>query len=275
MGRLKSKASREQLRGHRVRAVIGGSTVDSTLTDSAGRFSLEWNEGGERRGVRVELMSDDGNVSETTELSAEDVVSPPVLGFAGTAVIGERRKEERIDDRRSFEADDDHPICVTSSCIPVTLAWRTAPGSRVSLLADGVAMKERLPDAGSFTVRTEGSVHYILRSWESGSSDKDFTDRELEVRRYPSLSLVMEDTSYRGGAIVEFGVALCCPAPAGGLEVAVRTSDAEMVPEMRFTIPPGASWGSTKTAVGEKMGRAKVLATAAGYVSDGVTFIIE
>jgi hypothetical protein len=274
MGRLKTSASRKELRGHVVRARTGGRLLDSTTTDSAGRFLLRWDAVGDEKITAIELLGA-GVVVETIELAAADLVSPPVVGFSGKDVIGFGGAEMENGRGMVFEADGDSPLCVTSSCIEVTLSWAVQPGTKVSLLSGEEVIREGLEAHGSLKVIEEDIKKYTLRTWSPGAQPGDVSDRIVELRRYPSLSLVMGGTRFGSGSTVDFGASISCPAGDGGLEVTVLTSDPELVPGTELKIPAGSTWASTKVRLGDKSGTAKITATAPGYVRDGVTFVVE
>jgi hypothetical protein len=277
MGRLKAAAPRKGLRGHAVRARAGVRVLDSSRTDGAGRFLLRWVAGAaEAEKTAIELLSARGAVVESVELAAADLVSPSVVGFSGkeVAVAGPGGAEE-LGTGSGIDADGDHPICVTSSCIEVTLSWTVPAGARASLLSGSEVVCDGLVAGGSLKVVEASTRRYTLRTWPPGAGLEDFSDREVEVRRYPSLSLVMEGSRFRRGTLVDLGASISCPAGDGGVKVTVLTSDAGLVPETVLTIPAGSRWASARARLGEMPGTAKVTATASGFVRDGVTFVVE
>jgi hypothetical protein len=274
MGRLKTIASRKELRGHVVRARVNGRVLDSSTTDSAGRFLLRWDAAAEEK-TAIELLGVGGAVVETIELTAADLVSPPVVGFSGKDVVGFGVAETENNHGMVFEADGDYPLCVTSSCIEVTLSWTVQFGTKVSILSGEEVVREGLDAHGSLKVIDGGIKKYTMRTRSPGAQPTEFLDRTVEVRRYPSLSLVMEGTRFRSGSTVDFGASISCPAGDGGLKVTVLTSDPELVPRTELMIPAGSTWATTKVRLGNKSGTAKVTATAGGHVRDGVTFVVE
>jgi hypothetical protein len=273
MGRLKTIASRKELRNHLVRARAAGRVLDSTTTDSAGRFLLRW-DGAEEEKTAIELLGADGAVVETTELTASDLESPPVVGFSGKEVVDFGVTDVEDDSGIVFEADSDYPLCVTSSCIEVTLSWTVQSGAKVSILSEREVIREGLGAHGSLKVVEEGIKKYTLRVQSPGAQQGQFVDRTVEVRRYPSLSLVMEGTRFSRGSTAVLGASVSCPAGDGGLNVTILTSDPESVPRTDLRIPAGSTWASTVVRLGDKPGTAKVTATAPGYVRDGVTFVV-
>jgi hypothetical protein len=275
MGRLKTIASREELRGHPVRAWACGRVLDSSTTDSAGRFLLRWDTAVGEDQTAIELLDAGGVVVEATELTAADLVSPPVVGFSGKDVLGFGIVDEENSPGMVFEADGDYPLCVTSSCIEVTLSWTVQPGAEVSILSGEEVLSEGLEAHGSMKIFEGGIKKYTLRARSPGAQPGEFSDRIVEVRRYPSLSLVMEGTRFRSGSTADFGVSISCPAGEEGLKVTILTSDPERVPETELRIPAGSTWATTKTRLGSKPGRAEVTATAPGYVRDAVTIVVE
>jgi hypothetical protein len=274
MGRLKTIASRKELRGHIVRARAGGRVLDSSTTDSAGRFLLRWYAAAEEKAA-IELLGAGGVVVETIELTAADLVSPRVVGFSGKDVVGFGFSEVKNDSGIVFEADGDYPLCVTSSCVEVTLSWMVQLGTKVSILSGEGVVREGLDAHGSLKVIEGGIKKYTMRTRSPGARPGESSDRIVEVRRYPSLSLVMEGTRFRSGSTVDFGASISCPADDGGLKVTILTSDPELVPKTELKIPAGSTWANTKVRLGNKSGTAKVTATAPGHVRDGVTFVVE
>jgi hypothetical protein len=273
MGRLKAIGSGRQLRGHVVRARTEELVLDSSTTDSAGRFLLRWGAIGDGK-TAIELLGANGDVVESMELTAAELVSPPVVGLSGRSVVGSNGVDEEKDPENFFVADGDYPLCVTSSCIEVTLSWTAPTGSRVSIISEGETLREGLPSRGSLRVVENTIKKYTRRAQLPGAQLGEFSDRTVEVRRYPSLSLVAEGTTFRRGISLDLGVSVSCPAGDGGLKVTVLTSDHDVVPRSEFTIPAGLTWATTKIRLGEKAGRADVTAAAPGYVRDGVTFVV-
>jgi hypothetical protein len=181
-----------------------------------------------------------------------------------------------VDPRGSFEAEGDHPLCVTSSCLEATLTWKSSRGSRASIFSDGGGMvREGLPHVGSLRVLEDSSRRYTLRIWTAGAGPDRFSERTVEVRRYPSLSLVLDGDAFRVGSWAEFGAATSCIAGDEGLMVRVTSSDTEMVPEFELRIPSGSRWASTRVSLGDKTGQVEVTASALGYARDSVTFSLE
>ncbi|MDA4136810.1 MAG: hypothetical protein OK449_07430 [Thaumarchaeota archaeon] len=270
MGRLKVIASRKELRGHVVQARANGRVLDSSTTDSAGRFLLRWDAAAEEK-TAIELFGAGGSVVETIELTAADLLSPPVVGFLGKDVVGFGVAEVEDDSGVAFEADGDYPLCVTSSCQQVTLSWIAPSSSTVSVVSDGDVVGEGLPAQGTLRVFARDSKKYTRRAWLPGDPKGRFSDLTLEVRRYPVLSLVVEGAALRSGSEVELGASISCPAGSSGLLVSVMTSDMEMVPPSEIWIPAGSSWGTTRARIGSKAGRVKMTAVAPGYTRDGVT----
>lgn len=273
VGRLERVVQKGKLRGHRVQVRVERRVLDATTTDGAGRFTLSWIAGNDEKAV-VELLDHSGKVAETAELTVEELVSPSVIGFSGEKVIGARGFQSESDPELIFEADGDHPLCVTSSCIPVTLSWMAPDGCRVSIVSDAETILDDAPPVGSLDVTASGNCAYTLRA-SSRESEEPVSEQTLEVRRYPSLSLIMEGSRFKKGSIVNFGVAISCAAGRDGLNVTILTSDPEMSPEVNLTIPRGANWSNARVRLGEKTGKIRMNATAPGYVRDGVTFIIE
>src|ERR1019366_5908810 len=87
-GRLTKIALPRDRRGHRVRALSGGRVLDSSETDEAGRFLLEWMGPSTEGDALIELLGSNGAVSESVKLSSADLDSPPVVAFSGAGVIG-------------------------------------------------------------------------------------------------------------------------------------------------------------------------------------------
>jgi hypothetical protein len=270
MGRLKTIAPRKELRGHAVRARADGRVLDSSTTDSAGRFLLRWDAAAEEK-TAIELFGVDGSVVETIELTAADLLSPPVVGFSGKGVVGFGAFEAENDSGVVFEADDDYPLCVTSSCQQVTLSWVAPGSSTVSVTSEGDVVGEGLPVKGTLQVFAKDSKKYTLRARLPGDPKGRFSELTLEVRRYPVLSLVVEGAELRSGSEVELGASISCPAGSSGLLVSVMTSNMEMVPASEILIPAGSSWGTVRVRVGSKAGRVKMTAAAPGHTRDGVT----
>ena len=259
-------------RGHAVRARAADAILDVTQTDGSGRFLVEWVQGGQEPGqspVSVELLDAGGAVSESIELSEEDLVSPPVLAFSGAALApaasGGRAR------RGGLEADGDSPVCVASSCIEVVLSWSEPPGSRVSILPEGEPPLAGLPAEGSMRVTGRSSRRYAKRVWREGARPEECSESLVEVKRYPSLSLVYEDRAYRTAEVAEFGVSTSCDAEGSGLRVSVLTSDAETFPQFELTVPRGSRWAVVPVRVGGRPGEVSIVARAPGYARDAVT----
>jgi len=272
MGRLKKIAPRRDRRGHLVRARAGERLLSSSTTDSSGRFLLEWMDGGDKE-VVIELMDSRGDVSEWVGLTATDLASPPVVSFSGERVVGFARPSRDVDDG-SFEAEGDYPLCVTSSCLGATLFWTAPQGSRVSIISDAGVVRAGLPSQGSLVVVESRGRKYTRRVWPAGAGPGQYSERTVEIRRYPSLSLVLDGGIFKAGSSVEFGAAVSCPAGEKGLKVRVASSDVEVVPEFELMIPTGSKWASARVSLGDRMGRVEVTASAPGYTQDGVTLVL-
>jgi hypothetical protein len=273
MGRLKKVAPRRERRGHLVRARAGIRILSSSTTDSSGRFLLEWR-GGTDEKTLIELIDSRGDVSESLWLTPADLLSPPVISFSGERVVGFARSSREVDGEGSFEADGDHPLCVTSSCLEATLSWTAPPGSRVSIISDAGVVRAGLPSQGSLVVVENRSRKYTRRVWPAGAGPGQYSERTVEIRRYPSLSLVLDGGIFKAGSSVEFGAAASCPAGEKGVKVRVASSDVEVVPEFELMIPTGSKWTSTRVSLGDRTGPVKVTASAPGYTQDGVTLVL-
>jgi hypothetical protein len=274
-GRLRKIAPAAERRGHVASARAADLSLTSSTTDGSGRFLLEWRGDMPDDGISIELLDLRGNVSESARLTAADLVSPPVVEFSGDGVVGFGRPSEGVDPGDTFEAEGDHPLCVTSSCLDAALTWTSSQGSRISIFSDGEAVREGLPHRGSLSVIEDSSRRYTLRIWPAGAGPDGFSERTVEVRRYPSLSLVLDGDTFKAHSWTEFGAATSCAAGEEGLTVRVTSSDLEMVPEFELAIPVGSRWASTRVYLGEKTGPVEVTASAQGYTRDAVTFALE
>lgn len=270
MGRLKTVASRKQRRGHVVTVGLDGRDLGSAITDSAGRFVVEWPDEPAEDGFSLNLLSADGRIEESQRITRTDLFSPPVISFSGDSVLNSVRSERDVRQDDRFEADGDYPLCVTSSCQQVTLTWTAPKGSVVSILSEGSVVAEGLGEVGMLEVFSETTRRYTRRAILPGASGAS-SDLTLEVRRYPAMSLVVQNDTVKAGSEVEFGLSTCCPAGEEGLVVTVLTSDANMVPQFQVKIPARSAWGEAKVRLGPKIGRAKLVATARGYTRDGVS----
>jgi len=273
MGRLRAAADTKALRGHTVRARSTGRVLDRTMTDSAGRFLLEWH--GENEDVTVDLLDDGGTVVESISLASADLVSPASIGFRGQKLLSRGKPEPKDDRAVVFEADDDSPICVTSSCIEVTLSWALPSGSVASIACRGQPVKESLESAGSLKVVERGTCEYALRFLRPGGLEGVYSEKKLEVRRYPSLSLVTEGTTFKKGSRLTLGVSLSCPAGSDGLRVSILSSDEGIIKSTEMNVVPGATWVTTALVLEGRAGKAEVTAKAEGQVPDGVTILVE
>jgi hypothetical protein len=167
---------------------------------------------GDERKVAIELLGVGGKVTESVELTGAELLSPPVVGFSGEELVGSANTTGVGDSEQIFEADGDHPLCVTSACIPVTLSWAAPLGSKVSIISEGETLREGYPPHGSLKVVGSRSRSYTRRMWLLGAQEDTFSDLTVEVRRYPSLSLVMEGARFKVGSLVEFGASISCAA---------------------------------------------------------------
>lgn len=274
VGRLKAVASRKQRRGHSVTVSSGDRLLDSTTTDSGGRFLLEWPDDSSRESFVFKLYNADKSVAESVQLTRADLVSPPFMGFQGDSVLKSARPQPEVDANNRFEADGDWPLSVSSSCQQVTLSWAAPAGSIVSIVSDGSTVAGGLGAEGTLNVFAPGNKVYTRRARLPGDSG-GYSDLTLEVRRHRALSVVLESDHAKSGGELEVGASTSCPAGPQGLLVTMLTSDGAMVPQFDVRIPPGSTWGRTKVRLGTKTGRAKMVATAPGYTRDGVTLILE
>ncbi|MDA4114391.1 MAG: hypothetical protein OK474_10120 [Thaumarchaeota archaeon] len=275
MGRLKKVAPGRDRRGHSVRARAGERLLSSSTTDSSGRFLLEWRDDGRHEETAIELIDSRGDVSESLELTAADLLSPPVVIFSGERVVGFGRPSKDIDGEGGFQAEGDYPLCVTSSCLQATLSWTAPPGSRVSIISDGGMVRAGLPPQGILSVLEDRTRRYTRRVWPAGAGPGQYSEKTLEVKRYPSLSLVVDGRTFETGSSVEFGASTSCPAGGNGLTVRVATSDSATVPPFELTMPAGSKWASTRVILGRKTGLAEVTAFAQGYARDAVFLALE
>jgi hypothetical protein len=277
VGRLRIVAPAKELRGHAVRAHTGGRVVDCTTTDGAGRFLLTWSSSSAiEETTAVELLNRSGAVVESVGLSPHDLVYPSVVEFSGRGVLGSSPAGPQERSGLAFEADGDYPLCVTSACIEVTLSWRAPARSSVSILSEaGQTIRDGLGSLGSLRVLERETKKYLLRAYGLEGSFETSQERVLEVRRYPSLSLVLEGSRFKTDNTIDLGVSISCPADRGGLGVMILTSDPDLVARTEFTVPAGSTWASTEVRLGRKTGAVEVVATARGYVRDGVTLVVE
>ncbi len=274
-GRLTKIALPTELRGHHVRALSGGLVLDSSLTDDFGRFLLEWPDRGAEGNTFVELLGPEGAVSESRELARADLDSPPVVAFSGEGVVGFEASPQDGDRRDRFVAEGCYPVYVAPSCLGVTLSWTGPEGSRVSILSGGEALQSGLPHVGSLKVTDAQSSSYTRRTWLAGAGPDQFSDLTVEVRRYPSLSLVIWGLALWPPGQGDFGASISCPAGEEGLAVTVRSSDLEIVPDFEIRISPGTTWATTRVPMGSKKGVAKITASARGFARDAVTFSVK
>jgi hypothetical protein len=274
VGRLKTVSPMGGLRGHRVVARASGRLVDSTTTDRAGRFLLQWF-GAESERISVELLNSSGAVAESVELTPGELVSSAVILFSGDKVVSENAKAAKDDTGIAFEADGDSPVCVTSSCIGVELSWCVASGMKVSIESEGKSLGHDLESSGSLTVVEKDSRTYTLVVETGEAGPPKVIARAIEIRRYPSLSVVVEDTKFRKGEGVELGVSTSCPAGETGLVVSIRSSDPEILAGTNFLMPKGSTWMRLRLETGWKTGMVEVIASAPGYVQDGISLSSE
>ena len=221
-GRLMKIAPAAERRGHLARARAGDLSLSSSTTDGSGRFLLEWRGDVPDDGVSIELLDPRAEVSESASLTAADLVSPPVIQFSGDGVVGFGRASEEVDPRGSFEAEGDHPLCVTSSCLEATLTWTSSQGfSGLDILGwrgDG----PRGASARWLAERHRGQQPMVHSAHlASRREPRSVSERTVEVRRYPSLSLVLDGDAFRVGSWAEFGAATSCIAGEEGLTVRV------------------------------------------------------
>jgi hypothetical protein len=275
MGRLKKPGFPGERRGHSVRARSGDLVLDSSTTDGSGRFLLEWRDAGKREAIKVELLDTRGAVSESTDISSEELCSPPAVVFSGEGVVGAGDSSVHADRMDRFEAEGDYPLCVVSSCQEATLSWNCPQGSSVAILADGVLIQSGLPALGSMKVSENRSVKYTRRVSTPGGGPGQFTDRTVEVRRYPSLSLVLYGMTLWINGIGEIGASISCPAGKDGMNVAVASSDLEMVPNFEIALLPSTDWGTARVNLGAKKGVVTLTGTAEGFARDSVTFTLK
>jgi hypothetical protein len=245
--------------------------LDSSTTDGTGRFLLEWTDPSTEGTTFVELLDPNGAVSESVGLTSADLDSPPVVAFSGEGVAGAGGSHQNRGRMDSFEADGHYPVCVAPSCLEVTLSWRCPEGSRVLILRGGTPFRDGLAHAGLLKVTDPRSNSYTRRTWLAGAGPEQFSDRTVEVLRYPSLSLVLYGEGLCTGGRGEFGASISCPAGAEGVTVRIRSSDLERVPDFEIRIPPGAVWATTQVPLGPKFGVAKITGSAKGFVQDMVT----
>lgn len=267
MGRLKSATPERGLCGHAVRARAGGRILDSSVTTRAGRFLMTWTARNDER-TSVELLDTDGDIIEVTEIAGTELLSPPVVVFSPARMPHSIPKSGESESA-ALLADGDNPVCIASSCAHVTLSWSVPKGTKALILSGDTVVRKGLDVGGSLKVLEEGVRRYTMRA-EGG----EFKDCVVEVRRCPTLALVMQGVRFRRGTPVEFGVSTSCPAGPGGLRVRLLTSDQEVIPGDEFVIQAGSTWGSARVNTGRKPGKVEVTASAPGYSRDGVSFFV-
>lgn len=271
-GRLVKIAPAHDRVGHRLQARSGECILDSTTTDETGRFLLEWAEDGAGGDVTVQLLGPKDAVAESVVLTRADLDSPPVVNFTGEGVVGYGTSPRGVDRSDRFDADGCAAIYVAPSCQDVTLSWTCPEGTGVSILCDGEDLRTGLPHVGLLRVKDAESHTYTRRAWLPGAPPDQFSDRTVEVRRYPSLSLVTSGKALWPPGVGQFGASTSCPAGEEGLKVSVKSSDPEMVPDFEIAIPPGFAWVTSAVQIGSKKGTVTLTASAPGFARDAVTF---
>ena len=266
MGRLKPWAPENRLRGFVVRARAGGRVLDSSVTTGAGRFLLSWSSGHDET-TSIELLDANGDIAASTDVDKTDLVSPPVVVFS-PARMPRPMPESGERDLPVLLADGDHPVCIASSCADVTLSWTGPIGTKVAILSEGKVIKKGLEPVGSLRVSEAGARRYTMKAEEG-----ELGDSVVEVRRCPTLALVMQGTRFERGTLVDFGLSISCPAGPGGLVARLLTSDPGVIAGAELAIPEGHTWGSTRVNAG-KPGKVEVTACAPGYSRDGVSFFV-
>ncbi len=201
--------------------------------------------------------------------------SPPAVAFYGEGVLVTGTSNEASDRMDGFEAEGQNPVCVALSCQEVTLSWTCHEGSRVSILRDGETFREGLAHVGLLKVTDSGTASYTRRRWLVGAEPDQYSDRTVEVLRYPSMSLVLYGKRLWTGGRGEFGASISCPAGDEGVTVRVRSSDPETVPDFEIRIPPGAVWGQVQVPLGQRGGVAKITGSAHGYAQDTVILSMD
>ncbi|BDI29793.1 hypothetical protein CCAX7_18440 [Capsulimonas corticalis] len=87
------------------------------------------------------------------------------------------------------------------------------------------------------------TYHYRVRSTDARGVTRDSEDATFTTRAAPTPSqVVFQVPSGYGGVATVVGVTLTTPADENGVQVAMSSSDAQMIPAgTKLTIPPGAS----------------------------------
>lgn len=272
VGRIKKIGSALERKGHSVMARSGDRLLASSKTDGTGRFLLEWPDDPGEDGITIELLDGRGAVSESVVIPRAELSSPPIVAFTGEGVVGFSSSREENTRRDRFEADGDYPITVSPACQEVTLYWVCPEDSRVSIVSEGETPRSGLPSSGSLKVAESRSRAYTRRVWPAGAAIHEFSDRTVEVLRYPSLSLVLYGLQLWTPGQGEFGASTSCPAGEEGLTVVVTSSDKEMVPDFQIPVVPGSNWATSRVPLGPKKGVVKLTASAPGFARDEVTF---
>ena len=187
-------APRSEAPAYVVRVIVEGRVAGSTTTDPRGKIPARSGPADLPTSVfSLELLDPDGRVVESTPLVDADLVSPPVVSFSGEGGSLVRAAESAWYPDDSFDADGDVPLCVTSSCQQVTLSWTAPNGSKPFF------RNLRWRDGGR-GVAAHGTLHAFAKDCKTYSSARVAprgpqgevcSDLTVEVRRYPTLSLVV------------------------------------------------------------------------------------
>ena len=234
---------------------------------------MEWGDEVADERIVVELVAPGGEVIESAELAVHELESPPTVTFSGRNLLSRDMPTLLSDPEDEFQADGDYPILVSQCGQEAVLSWALPAGVPVEILEEGRSLGD-LPSKGSIAVTGWVSRRYVRRGAAAGTNQRAFPDRELEIRRYPSLSLVLDASVVRPSSVLELGASVSRAAGEPGLTVVGRTSDDRLVPPFVISVPPGATWATTRIAVGDRRGRVTVTGLAKGYVRDAITFEI-
>jgi hypothetical protein len=258
-------------------ACYGGRIFDQTVTDSTGRFLLEFDRGivPMIEFIDVYVTTASGARTGARRIKVIELDSPQVVLLKATRNPIALAGGDATGLIRRFTANGEPTLLVDSSCSEILLEWEiNGEGDlQILLMAGRHLIAEELQMRGSHVISARNSAGYTLAVRERTRPSTILDRWTVSVKLFPTLSLYFEGTPGLR-QLLQVGVAISCPAPDKGLSVTLVSSDHAKLEGGRIVIPSGERWGAVSLAAGALGGEVELTGLAPGYLRDSVRMVI-